>query len=263
MILEKHTALYSDLDVEYNQAMSGPYEDLSFRSDEVEVIAAQKDGKITGFWRPVVIFGEDSLQKLHIERLYDTCRNVFYQDYLTGDKLSVVSEFLMRQGYKATPYYTRVIDLAKPVEQLHSDIRKSYKSLVNKDERLIYSGSIKWIKKLHETVRGKRRNGETWDIQQKMIHCSEAFSVVTDAAAVLVYHNEHSAYYACGVSTGNSHAVLWHAILMAKELGCRSFEMGEQVFNGDKKEVNISKFKRGFGGKTAMRLNLEPVMKLL
>jgi len=55
----------------------------------------------------------------------------------------------------------------------------------------------------------------------------------------------------------NSHAIIWKAILRAKELGCKFFEMGEQVFSGDEKLIGISKFKCGFGGQTIVRLIIE------
>jgi lipid II:glycine glycyltransferase (peptidoglycan interpeptide bridge formation enzyme) len=61
-----------------------------------------------------------------------------------------------------------------------------------------------------------------------------------------------------------SHAVIWTAVLQAKSLGCLIFEMGEQVYAGQfcngeppsEKEMNIAKFKRGFGGETLSRVRI-------
>ena len=261
MKLEEITALYSPLDIEYAQAMSGEYEDLSFRSDEVTVIAGLKDGRISGFWRPVVAVGDERLQKLHIERLYDICRNIYYMDFLIDGKLSVISQFLLRHGHKARPYYTQIIDLTKTVGELHIDLRKSYKSLVNKDFGGIDT-ALGALKKLHYDMHGKQtRSLETWEIQAKIISMQQAFVSIQDEneAACLIYHNQHTAYYFCGASKSgvNSHPCLWMAILHAKDLGCKSFEMGEQVFSGNEKLINISKFKRGMGGTTQVCLILE------
>lgn len=253
MKLEELTALYSPLDIEYSQAMSGPYEDLSFRSDECTVIAGLKDGRISGFWRPVVAVGDDRSLKLHIERLFDICPNIYYMDFLVGGKLSVISQFLLRHGHKARPYYTQIIDLTKTEEELHADLRKSYKSLVNNG--IVRPITINEAKSIHDGY--SSRSLETWEIQKTMIGTQQAFLLGEgEVTYVLVYYNESSSYYASGRG-GQGHRCLWKAIIIAKECGCENFELGEQVFSGDPKLVNISKFKRGFGGKTKTRLILE------
>ena len=256
-LVSMQTALYSDLDKEYNQAMSGPYEDMGN--------VGLKDGRITGFWRPVV--GIDLAQLMH---LWGRSQDIYYMDLLQNG-LSLTSKFLLAKGYVATPYYTQMIDLTKSEAELKCGLRKSYKSLVNKNVIINDMDEITPFRRLHEKVKGVTRSQETWDIQQKMLWKHEAFcltqthfkskrnplprNTITDAG-VLVYYNEHIAYYASGCSMVDSHALMWQAILKAKELGCKRFEMGEQVFD-DTKLGNISKFKRGFGGATEVRLILE------
>ncbi|MCJ7482675.1 MAG: hypothetical protein MUO31_06890 [Thermodesulfovibrionales bacterium] len=255
MKLEELTALYSPLDIEYAQVMSGPYEDLSFHDGDTKVVAGLKDGRISGFWRPVVAVGDDKDLKLHIERLYDICPNIYYMDFLIDGRLSVISQFLLERGHKARPYFTQIIDLTKTEEELHADLRKSYKSLVNKGFGGIDT-ALGVLRKLHKDT----RSNETWHIQSKIIGMQQAFiSDDEGKSACLIYHNRYTAYYFSGVSEDgvNSHPCLWMAILQAKALGCKTFEMGEQVFDGDPKLVNISKFKRGFGGKTVTRIILE------
>ena len=251
------TALYSPLDKEYNQEMSGPYKDLG--------CAGLKDGRISGYWRPLV--GINTEQLLH---LWAVSQDIYYMDFLENG-LSLVSSMLLSKGYKATPYYTQIIDLTKSESELKAGVRKSYRSLINKDHVTSDMHDIVPYKRLHEQVRGVTRHSDTWHIQQKMIWQKEAFCLIQARfknmqnplatntiveAGVLVYYNKDTAYYASGASTVDSHALMWQAILKAKKLGCKKFEMGEQVF-GESKEANISKFKRGFGGITEVRLILE------
>jgi len=239
--------------------MSGPYEPHGH--------AALKDGKITGYWRPMVYHGPDPMA--YVMRLWSMSQDIYYMDFLM-DGLSPISRFLSARGHKATPYYTQVIDLTLPTEKLRRGLRKSYKSLVNKDIMVNTMFDTGAYQSLHESIRGVTRPQETWDIQNRMIWQRQAFcltqthflhphnplpsNVVTDAG-LIVYYNKDAAYYASGCSTVDSHALMWEAILKAKRIGCKRFEMGEQVY-GDDKLANISKFKRGFGGRTEVRLIL-------
>ncbi|HIJ71132.1 MAG TPA: hypothetical protein HPP87_07190 [Planctomycetes bacterium] len=265
--LNQLTPLYNDLDIAYSQAMSGPYEDVSYRGDDCEVVAGLKDGRITGFWRPMVAVGDDKSLKLHIERLYDISRDIYYMDFLANGKVSVVSEFLLRRGYRARPVYFQVIDLERSMGELHAGIRKSYKSLVTKTGNIDY-GQIEDYVLPHSMHGGRERPDPTWKIQQGMIDRSEAFCL-TDGpdAAVLIYCKD-AAYYAGGRSgKQNTHALLWQGIVRSQIRGAKTFEVGEIAFHSghtmsdgaraDSKYVNISAFKRGFGGKTVTRLILE------
>ena len=254
--LKQLTALYSPLDIEYNQAMSGSYSDLSVRGEDCEVIAGLKDGKINGFWRPMVAVGNDKALQTQIEKLWLISQDITYMDFLIGGELSVISRFLLKHGYQARPYYTQIIDKTKPIDVLHSEIRKSYKSLVAKDEQITY-GTIDDYRIIHDKYGKHKRDDRTWQIQAEMIEREEAF-VLKDGsdAAVLIYDNDYTTYYAGGRSDPekNTHALLWQAIIRSNG---NSFELGEQVFSGDPKLVNISYFKAGFGGQTMTRLVLE------
>jgi len=264
--LQQLTALYSSLDVSYNQAMSGPYSDLSVRDEDCEIIAGLKDGKITGFWRPMVACGADRALQEQIDRLWAISQDWYYMDFLIGGELSVVSRFLLEKGYQARPVYTQVIDLTIPVHILHGDLRKSYKSLVAKYEHVEY-GTIDDYRIVHEKYGGHKRDDRTWQIQAEMIERQDAF-VLTDGpdAAVLIYENDCTAYYAGGRSSPekNTHALIWQAIMRSK---AKVFEMGEQVccvgqkmMDGKpatEKNMNISHFKAGMGGRTVTRLIVE------
>lgn len=255
------TPLYSGVDLSYQQEYSGPYKDLGFRDDDCIVIAAEKDGEITGYGRPVVMMGTDKALKTHIERLYDISPNIVYMDFLENTKPSVVSRFLMQQGLIAEPYFTQIINLRKTVEELHVDIRKSYKSICNSKE--IDFSVVEVLKEVHFEMHGKStRNKQTWRWQDKMVSAGKAFVLADkdETCAALFYHNEHSAYYAVSASRegGRTHPIIWKAIQILKERGCKSLELGEQNFFGHEKNVNISRFKSGFGGACYTRLLIKP-----
>lgn len=256
MKLSELTALYSELDWQYSQAMSGPYEDLRNKSEDGDTVAGLKDGRISGAWRPMVCIGSDKWQKSEILRLWRYSDNIYYMDFLINGQLSEVSKFLLREGYKARPVYTQIIDRTLPIHILHNHIRKSYKSLINKYENVEYGGIDDYFI-AHEKYGGHTRPYITWLIQASMIEKEEAFILMDGSdAAVLIYCNGYSAYYAGGRSSPdkNTHALLWQAIIRAE---CNIFELGEQVFYGDEKLINISTYKRGFGGETQTRLILE------
>ncbi|MHC4605239.1 MAG: hypothetical protein ACYS6W_18135, partial [Planctomycetota bacterium] len=151
-------------------------------------------------------------------------------------------------------------------EQLHSRLRKSYKALVNKTPVISVLGEVEPIHRLHVKARKREtRSPATWFLQQQMLWKKQIFAMLQcefpninnpsmglPVAGGLFYHNPEMVYYGvgCSMEGASSHALLWKAILHAKKLGCKRFEMGKQIFSGDDKEVNISKFKRGFGGDT-------------
>ncbi len=254
--LQQLTPLYSDLDQVYQQEYSGPYEDLSYRDDNCVVIAAIKDGRITGYGRPVVMIGTDKALKTQIRRLYDVSQDIYYMDFLEHNRPSAVSRFLIQYGLAAMPYFTQIINLNKPERELHANIRKSYKSLCNKDS--VGVSIIPVLKETHIEFHGRQtRSDKTWKLQTDMVSEGQAFVLANkqNTAAALFYHNKYSAYYACSATRGGAaHSLIWEAIKILKRKGCRVLELGEQVLFGDEKLIGISKFKFGFGGCTKTRL---------
>jgi hypothetical protein len=251
--LSTATALYTPNDIEYQQAYSGPYKDVSTHG----IVAGLKGGLIDGFGRPMVGFGSDKDLKQGIITLFMKCRNFWYEDFLIDGKLSVISKFLLSSGHKAVPYYTQVIDLTPPIEQIRAGIRKSYKSLCNKGDTVV-SKNINKFREIHLLHHGNTRDIDTWSIQEKMMDSApeqgSAFVCTDVDNGCMMYYNKDTAYYASGAGE-NCHAVVWHAIDALKGLGIKRLEMGEQVF-GHSKEANISKFKRGFGGACEVRLRI-------
>lgn len=152
--------------------------------------------------------------------------------------------------WKSGDFY--VVDLTQ--DSLKTNLRKSYKSLVSKQDGIVFSPTVYNLKQLHKKAAGKTRSDETWDIQEEMIRAGEAFVVElyndtgTMVSAALFYKNPWCCYYACAATLpgANSHPVIWSAIEYCKAEGLKRFELGEKL-EGNEKEKNISKFKSGFG----------------
>ncbi|MGB0383335.1 MAG: hypothetical protein ACPGWR_00805 [Ardenticatenaceae bacterium] len=208
---------------------------------------------------------------------------IIYQDF--APEISFFSKYLLGIEAIATPYFTQVIDIYWKESDLSRQIRKSYKSLINWGRknlslRILGPKTIKPqdmenFRQLHIQAAGREtRSAKTWDLQYDMVCNKEAFVILGYLEQVLVTaafftYNPNYCYY--GVSASNrelfdkplSHSVIWTAILHAKSLGCRYFEMGEQLYPNQghdsiptQKELGISTFKRGFGGQTVVRLDL-------
>ena len=255
--LQRLTPLYSSIDLRYQMEYSGPYKELSFRDDNCFVIAGLKKNQISGYGRPVVMIGTDKALKTQIKRLYEISPRIVFMDFLEDNRPSVVSRFLMQQGLIAEPYFTQIIDLTKTEEELHAGIRKSYKSICNSKE--IEFSVIQVLKDVHKEMHGlSTRNDETWKLQDKMVSAGKAFVLADkdETCAALFYYNDYSAYYACSASRegGKTHPVIWQAMKELKKRGCKTLELGEQNFFGHEKNVNISRFKSGFGGACYTRL---------
>ncbi|MGK5094798.1 hypothetical protein WDW89_22660 [Deltaproteobacteria bacterium TL4] len=168
-------------------------------------------------------------------------------------------------------------------EELFRQVRKSYKSCINwgkknlkiecLDHQTITKDAIEQFHQLHVQAAGREtRSDHSWNAQYEMVKAQEAFVILgwldgkLETAALFPCSSRYCYY---GVSASNrdlfekplSHAILWEAILYAKERGCLFFETGSQLFPqqpsvAHTKELNISAFKHGFGGKTFVRLNI-------
>lgn len=209
---------------------------------------------------------------------------VIYQDFLNQGRLSFLGQHLLDIGAQAIPYFTQMIDLSASETDLRSQIRKSYKSLINwgkknlslrvLDSETIAPEDIERFRQLHIHASGREtRSPQTWEVQYEMVCHEEAFVVLGELEAELVTAalfpcSSRYCYYGVSASKRElfdkplSHSVMWRAMIYAKEHGCRFFETGRQHYprQGDplptQKELSISTFKRGFGGQTHLRLRI-------
>lgn len=210
---------------------------------------------------------------------------ILFCDYMAGGHVNIMTDIALTHGYKAKSSFYRVIDLQLTCEEIRSQIRDSYRSLVNwgfknldvvvKSQHTIVEQDIEKFKQLHiKEAGGETRSADTWDTQYKQITRGEAFLVMgydqtTLVTASLFLHSNLYCNYAVSASRRDlfdkplGHVVLYRAIEYAKMIGCLFFEVGDVKYashdgvEGDKKIQNISTFKRGFGGELRTRLELE------
>ena len=207
---------------------------------------------------------------------------IFFQDCLENGITGFLTRLLLDHGGTAKPIFTQIVDLQNSEEILHRSMRKSYKSLINwgknnlelrtLNQENITREDMNLFKQLHIEVAGRQtRPDETWIAQYDMVINREAFAILGFKDGSLVtaglypFSQTHCFY---GVSASRrelfefplSHVVIWKAMLHAKEMGCHIFETGLQSYprqgHPSDKEINISKFKIGFGGNTFARMNI-------
>ena len=214
------------------------------------------------------------------------CDQLYLTDLLPQGKISRLSTHLLNSGAKATPRLSQVIDLTEDKALLWRKVRKSYSSLINNglrnlEPKILDSKTITWEKMqkfrdLHIREAGREtRSEESWKRQFEMVKADEAFVIFGTfenklVTAGLFSYNKTNCLYFISASRRDLfdkplfHAIMWTAILHAKELGCKWFEVGDQYFPNHpadtpptEKELGISDFKAGFGGETRVFLDVK------
>lgn len=214
--------------------------------------------------------------------------SLYYQEQIQGP-LSDFSLSLLKDGYQAHHHLCQKIDLSLPLEQLMSNVRKIYRANIRwgqakltfktLNQESCQQGDIEAFRQLHRQVSGvETRNQQSWQAQESMILAGQAFAIygyLNDelVSAGFFIYNENECYYGVGAYQRElfdkplSHVSVWQAIILAKQLGCCFFTMGDAVFpysrtiEGNKlseKELSISHFKQGFGGSLYSQLSLTP-----
>ena len=186
--------------------------------------------------------------------------------------------FLLKHGFLDESGMTQIIDLRQDKEKIYAQFRKGHKSDIKKgkiydvkiyDQFSVEDEMIERYKRIYEEDAGRvTRNSELYQYYLKFIKSGMgilAFAKINGkevgVAIVTIYKN--TAYYSSygeleeelnGVPVG--HVLQWELINDLKDRGIEFYETGEQIYgetyydNPDEKLINISKFKRGFGGYT-------------
>ena len=235
---------------------------------------------------PAILLETASLsiaQKKYISNYLDQLINenaALYRfiDNMHGGIIQYSSEHILRKfNFQASYLYNRLTDLKASEETIKRSIRKSFHSLINWGLReldiKIYDGSninidiINDFMSLHVEAAGyQTRSYNTWLKQYHSILHDEAFVIAGRldnqlvTAGYFIMANRHC-YYGVSASKRSMfskplfHAIMWKAIVHAKNNGCLTFDSGSDYptvcglpFTVSKKELDIAKFKSGFGG---------------
>lgn len=206
-----------------------------------------------------------------------------YTDQLAGGGLSFLTHWALELGANVATEFNQVVDLRASEEALWLGLMSSCRRHVTWGRKNITVSvsdgptsdqALRELRRLHFEAAGRTtRNEATWELQRKMLAANEAFIVSgqldgKSVSASFFQWSKKDCYYAVSATDRNlfdkpiSHILLWEAIRRAKQLGCERFWLGSQVWNGanrflrppSQKEVNISKFKRTFGGTSVPQL---------
>lgn len=152
-------------------------------------------------------------------------------------------------------HQSQVIDLRT---HKWSDVRKSYRGLINQAEKKYGISEIHYIstfQELHRQAFGVARNDETFSIQGEWLRSGNAMLVQGGReswiGAVLWIIYRGCAYFASSPSVENNiqHAIIWRSFRLLKEKGVTLIDMG-QIDSMTEKEKSIGFFKSGWGGES-------------
>lgn len=185
----------------------------------------------------------------------------------------------MRFGYLDNSLNTQVIDLRRPLDEVRRDVRHGHDADIDKASKVLrseifdHSNITKEVfdgyLSLHHGDKGRLKRKEiTFDMMYGWIKENNAFLIGAKKEGKFVgfsyfYCFKNNVYYgsACNdPEAGNlpvAHFIQWSAIQWMHEKKFKFYETGWQYYANTlsdfptKKEVDISRFKRGFGGRTA------------
>ncbi|MEK9153209.1 MAG: GNAT family N-acetyltransferase [Patescibacteria group bacterium] len=182
---------------------------------------------------------------------------------------------LIEFGYLDTSLNTLIIDLNKSEEELWNDLRRNHRRNINKGEGFkinfytqtnITSEIFRAYKEMHHKAAGRQtRPDKTFELMYEWLTKDLAFLVVAELDKKLIGFEYYSVYKnnVYGFSAANDpdyanlpirHSIEWQAILWMKKRSFYFYEIGLQQYGNllhdfpDKKQLNISHFKKGFGG---------------
>ncbi len=184
--------------------------------------------------------------------------------------------YYLEYGYEDAATVSCLIEYGKEKELLWSDVRKSYRTLINKAMRFYKSVIINQnnfdfdlceeYRKMHHLAAGRiTRPANTFFNMYEMIKSGNAFLILiqnidskTVGAYYFLVHGAYGFYGSAATDpaldsqSGVGHLGLWRGILFAKEQACQFMDLGQLLMRPGgvtEKEKNIFLFKTGFGGR--------------
>lgn len=188
-------------------------------------------------------------------------------------RLSNISKFhelLISENIEVKIEYEMFVDLQYSINEIKSNFRDSYKSLINSSKRLwdtfIQDNFDKKIweefKNLHFEVSGKKtRSDLTWELQHEAIKEKKAILIyLRDQNGDMIgggffNFSKDESIYSVGAYKRElfdkpiGHLIQFQAIEYFKENNIKKYRIGKYVINKNlytEKEISISYFKKGF-----------------
>ena len=236
---------------------------------------------------PLFLNGTSSKQmKKTIAEVFEICNKVnsilcneFWTSsctYIDKNNLSPWHLFCMKNNAKCLVSHDLYVDLRKDLNEIKSNIRKSYKPLISKGEKLwdikVHHKTINlevWneFKNLHQEVAGRKtRTDETWQTQFNNINENKAFLVTLRdknklIGGALFTFSKDEGRYDCAAYDRSffdkpiGHVAQFVAIKEFKKMNISLYKIGKRFYNSDKpqpskKEMSIADFKEGFASFT-------------
>jgi len=187
--------------------------------------------------------------------------------------------WLLKHGCLDNSVNTQIIDLSSPVDRLWSALRKGHKYDVHRGEKHyqidIYGQSnpdknaFEQYRLLHHKAAGRiTRPTKTFEMMYDWLRsgngilCSARKNGRYAGFSYIILYKD-GAYYGSASDDPDfetdipiSHVIQWKVIQWLRDNGYKKYEIGQQQFNAQfldiptVKDLNLSLFKRGFGGET-------------
>lgn len=277
--------------VEYEKIYwNNSVEDLSFAVSEgarnlAVVMLTLKNDEIGFFSGPmeVILLPDITIEE---KEQFDNWLRQFLSDLIVDKKIKkilfqpypVLIDLFLNSITEEKSRFVSTVDLAMSEAMIKKNARKSYRSLIHwgaRELQLVTLNAKNADKEIFETFRQfhiqvagrETRAIETWNKQFDMIKSDEAFLLMGYmqeklVSSLLCAVGTEEAYYWVGVSDRAlmaenkplQHFLIFQAMLNAKELGLKTFNLGEirnKQFN--EKEAAIAKFKKGFASTVTLR----------
>lgn len=174
------------------------------------------------------------------------------------------------------------VDLTLSLDRIRSSIRKSYRPLVSKAERLwrseilenVGEGAMDELRQFHIKVSGREtRSPSTWELQRRFINAGNGFMITVRAeggilvGGALFCCSRDACSYDVGVYDRSlfdmpiGHLIQMRAIEHAKAKGASLYHIGQRPFPGSdpavtEKEAHIGLFKQGFATRYGHRFHM-------
>lgn len=199
-----------------------------------------------------------------------------------GDLESWYWILLNSMEIRIEPKHHLYVDLTLPMDEIRSNIRKSYRPLVTKAEKLwksrildrIDDGLIAELRRFHIEVSGREtRSAKTWELQQAFVNAGHGFMIEVRSeegklvGGALFSRSRDVCSYDVGVYDRSlfdmpiGHLIQMRAIEHAKAQGISLYHIGQRPFAGSdaaltEKEIHIGHFKQGFATRFGFRVHV-------